>query len=106
VLKITTEAKPEATRIKLEGKLAGPWVGELERAWRSAAEGRPAAEIILDLSDVTFIDAEGRKLMAWICRQGARFHTSGCMTRWIVEQIQKDCASLPDEAGCASKDAR
>lgn len=101
MLKITSEPKPEGTRIKLEGKLAGPWVNELERSWHVAAEGKNAAQITLDLTDVTFIDAEGRRLLAWMCEQGARFHACGCMTRSIIEQIRQDCARLQTDASCS-----
>ncbi len=36
MLRITVRQEPTTTTIELEGKLAGPWVEELERCWRTA----------------------------------------------------------------------
>ena len=54
MLKITTRREAGALVFQLEGKLAGPWVQELERCWRSAPGTRQSR---VDLSSVTFIDA-------------------------------------------------
>jgi anti-anti-sigma regulatory factor len=60
--------------LKLEGKLLGPWVGELETACREAlATGSP---VCLDLRDLTFVDTEGARLLASVIRDGAQ--VTGC----------------------------
>ncbi len=94
MLKITTEKNPEATKFKLEGKLAGPWVDELERSWYATATGK-GKRITVDLSEVTFIDAEGKKLLAWMYQQGAALQAAGCMTKCIVEEIERGCEAPP-----------
>ena len=35
MLRITVEEQDNATSLRLEGKLTGDWVGELERCWIS-----------------------------------------------------------------------
>ncbi len=89
MLKITTEIGPEAAKVKLEGKLTGPWVDELERSWLEVTSETKAKRITLDLAEVTFIDAEGKKLLAWIHQQGAHLQAAGCMMKCIVEEIEK-----------------
>ncbi|HEV2495960.1 MAG TPA: hypothetical protein VG204_23255 [Terriglobia bacterium] len=88
MLKITTERDSGGVRFKLEGKLAGPWVDELERSWYAASEAAEGGRILVDLAEVTFIDVEGKKLLSWMYEQGAQFRCTGCMTKGIVEEIQ------------------
>ncbi|HEV2177352.1 MAG TPA: STAS domain-containing protein [Terriglobia bacterium] len=88
-MKITTEQGAEAMTLKLEGKIAGPWVAELERAWQASAASCDKAHITVDLSAVTFIDAEGKKLLAEIHQQKGRLQAAGCMTRCVVEEIKR-----------------
>jgi anti-anti-sigma regulatory factor len=57
-----------APRLKLEGKLLGPWVGELKRACAEPAES--AGGLCLDLSAVTFVDAAGLKLLRELLGRG------------------------------------
>jgi anti-anti-sigma regulatory factor len=87
MLKITIHNAMNAATLKLEGRLAGPWVGELERSWRAVKDGSPDKLVTVDLCDVTFVDAEGRKLLGRMYEQGARMQTFGCMAKGIVEEI-------------------
>ena len=88
MLKITSERDGTLTRLYLEGRLAGPWVEELERYWRTVT-GPQDTEIFLVLDGVTFIAPEGKALLARMAEQGVRFHAVGCLTRCIVEEISK-----------------
>lgn len=85
MLKITTQTDRRAAIFELEGKLAGPWVQELEGCWRRAAIANQPLTIVLKA--VTFIDAAGRELLAEMHRQGAELVGEGCMTKAIVEEI-------------------
>ncbi|MEW6544272.1 MAG: hypothetical protein AB1411_11745 [Nitrospirota bacterium] len=88
MLKITTRQEAGATRLEIEGRLAGPWVEELDRCWRAVAE-RERSRLMVDLAGVTFIDREGKALLAKMWQQGAEIHAAGCLTRCIVEDITK-----------------
>ena len=48
--------------LRLEGKVRGPWVDEL-RALSSVVLQTPATRLVLDLSEVSFIDTDGLKLL-------------------------------------------
>ncbi|HEX5483202.1 MAG TPA: hypothetical protein VFZ08_11320 [Terriglobia bacterium] len=96
MLKISVEKIGEITKFKLEGKLAGPWVAEFERSWQTLNADCRGACIAVDLSDVTYVDAEGQKLLAQMCRQGVHLNASGVMTRSIIEQIERACAASGD----------
>lgn len=88
MLRITTHSKDGVTTLKLEGRLAGPWVEELDRCWREATGSRQSP-VVVDLSGVTFIHSEGKALLTRMWQQGAKLHAVGCLTRCIVEDITK-----------------
>ena len=90
MLRITVENNPPSTTLKLEGKLSGPWVGELERTWHLVTANTAGNCVLLDLCDVTFITDEGKEQLKRLCEKGAQFKTSGCLGRGIVEEILRD----------------
>lgn len=88
MLKITFQDAPESTKVKLEGKLSGPWVEELERSW---IEHSPLASgnVIIDLSDVTYIDPEGKRFLARMVDKGVEFEGTHLMTKYVIDEITR-----------------
>ncbi len=85
MLKITIDIEVKRATLKLEGRLAGPWVEELRDSWqRAESDGR---RISVVLKQVTFIDDAGRQLLAEMHRRGAVLAAEGCMTKAIVDEI-------------------
>ncbi|HWP59209.1 MAG TPA: hypothetical protein VNL14_15045 [Candidatus Acidoferrales bacterium] len=82
MLKITPVAEEGKTTVELEGKLAGPWVEELERFWSGMAG--PAR---MSLKAVTFVDDKGKELLKKMHERGVELIAQGCMTKAIVEDI-------------------
>lgn len=70
MLRITTIPTPNATTLKLEGKLLRPWTTELLNAFESVAA--PPASVHLDLRDLTFADTEGIHLLHDLLTRGAQ----------------------------------
>lgn len=93
MLRITAQDNPRLLTFRLEGRLEGPWVEELEKCWRSAlaSPGRPAVRV--DLSGVTFIDDAGKAWLAAIHHYGAQFVAADCLTKAVVEEIANECSS-------------
>ncbi|MBI2996838.1 MAG: hypothetical protein HYY46_00050 [Deltaproteobacteria bacterium] len=85
MLRITTQTDATGTIFELEGSLAGPWVQELEGCWRKAADSNRPVRVLL--CAVTFIDDQGRELLAQMYRHGAELVAEGCMNKAVVEQI-------------------
>ena len=87
MLRVTTKVEEEQGRVtlKLEGKLAGPWVDEFERCWCLAVE--KWKNLVVELEGVTFIDSKGKCLLAKIHGQGAKLIGAGLMTKSIIEEI-------------------
>ena len=90
MLKITVQrdAAPDTCSLLLEGRLAGPWVEELNSYWCQMSVDQQRHTVI-DLAGVTFIDANGKLLLTELWQQGAELRASGCLTRCIVEEITK-----------------
>ena len=81
MLKISQARKANhSVTLKLEGRVVGPWVGELRQVCETLlTEGRP---LKLDLADVTFADADGIAVL------------TGFKTRGIT---LKNCSPFVDE---------
>ena len=90
VLKITgqQDAVPDSMTLILEGRLAGPWVEELNSYWHQMSVNQQSCTVI-DLTDVTFIDANGKALLTGLWQRGAELRAAGCLTRCIVDEITK-----------------
>lgn len=94
MLKITSLMTGDSKRLVLEGRLAGPWVGELERVWRDLA-GSTTGSLTVDLTGVTFIEQTGKDLLHEIWREGAELVAAGCCSRSIVEDITSLARPVP-----------
>jgi anti-anti-sigma regulatory factor len=86
MLKITSHESAGTVRLKLEGTLKGAWVPELERCWRSAVPDQNKA-LIVDLTDVEFVDTAGRYLLALMHAHGAGFLATTPLMDELVSEI-------------------
>jgi hypothetical protein len=87
MLKINMRIETGVMTFELAGKLAGPWVKELELCWRSADSTQRIYPVRVDLSSVTFIDEDGKTLLGRMYREGAKLVATGCLNKCIVEGI-------------------
>ncbi len=86
MFRVTIQDESDRTIFKIEGKLAQPWVAELQECWRKTIrpDGKP---VLVDVRAVTFVTPEGKQLLREIHRAGVRFLASGPMMNSIIEQI-------------------
>ena len=89
MLRITTRESQGTVTLRLEGKLAGPWVFELERSWHVTKNVEAGKKFTIDLTEVTFIDSAGKNLLASIHRDGAQFTAVDLMTKSIIEEVTR-----------------
>ena len=89
VLRITVQDSTLSSTFKLEGKLTGPWVRELEQSWSGATAAAPGRAVVVDLSDVTYIDMAGKCLLARIHKSGAALIARGPLNQSIVDEITR-----------------
>ena len=89
-MRITAGDEPRVLSFRLEGRLEGPWVGELEKCWRDLASRPGTTALRVDLTGVTFVDAAGKAQLTAMHRQGAEFTADDCLTRALVSEIVED----------------
>src|SRR5579862_9848296 len=89
MLRITIQESAQTCTFKLEGKLTGPWVRELEQSWTAVKSTSSGQAIIVDLADVAFIDGAGRALLARMHEGGARLLACSPLNQSIVDQIAR-----------------
>jgi len=88
MLRVTTDAQIGQAKLKLEGKLCGPWVEEFRRCWNLTKEIYTKHALVVDLSGLTFVDARGKELLGSIGREGGRLEGSGLFARSLVEDLK------------------
>ncbi len=91
MLRITVRGEVDQITLKVEGRVAGPWVHELEECCRTSKQGAPGMPIVIDLAGVTFIDADGETLLSRLRQQGVRLMATDLVMGWI-----EDCNSNSD----------
>jgi anti-anti-sigma regulatory factor len=98
MLKVSIKEDATLISLEVEGRLAGPWVAELEQCWlredARAHDKQNDKQLSVRLSAVTFIDDSGKQLLARMVDHGTRIQGSGCMIRAIVEGIIARCKAL------------
>ena len=78
-------------RLVLEGKLGSPWTAELESAWRNAREQLQGRKLIIDLTDVTLISADGENMLFKLMSDGAKFCCADVLTKHVLKQLAREC---------------
>ena len=90
-LRITVEENTGAMTIKLEGRVTGPWVAELDRLWLQASPTLGSRQLSLDLRETTYADTGGIEALRAIYSQTkAEILTSTPWTQYLAEEIARE----------------
>lgn len=87
MLRITANDNPREITFRLEGRLEGQWVNELERCWRDILSGPHKPTVCVDLTGLTHISAAGKARLTEMHEQGAEFVAGDCVTKAVVAEI-------------------
>jgi anti-anti-sigma regulatory factor len=88
VLKISIAETATDRRWILQGRLVGPWVGELRATWKRTHRSQDRRACIIDLNDVTFIDKSGERLLRAMSKKGAQLLARGLYVKHVLEQLK------------------
>ena len=99
MLKITLHDSASALRFKLEGRLSGPWVGELRQCWQTARSTTKNRKTVLDLAELDFVDPQGQSLLEEMHRQGVTLVAMSPLIRAIVDDVYRSrrCDTVEDQ---------
>jgi anti-anti-sigma regulatory factor len=91
MLRITVIDETGQLTLKLEGKLKGAWVRELERTFQAVrGQGKP---LRADLSAVSFVDDEGKVVLASLWQRGVKMQAIGPLMTAVIEEIAQSPAT-------------
>ena len=76
---------PDGRTLKLEGKLVGPWVGELAALCSAFA---PGTQLRLELSAVGFVDADGLRLLSELQSRGVEMVCMGLVAELLSREAR------------------
>lgn len=89
MLRITTCNIAGDVGLVIEGKLAGPCVSELENCWRRAVAGESPLPSLVDLTNVSFIDANAKQLLVQMREHGIKLVANGLMSKFFIDEIER-----------------
>ena len=70
--------------LKMEGNLVGKWAQEA----KSLVTNSPVPKgLIVDLTDVSYIDSEGEQVLAWLASVGATFMARTVYAASVCERL-------------------
>jgi len=93
LLRITVNEQRDATWLRLDGRITGPWAKELERVWREIADTLESKKFGVDLRGVTHLDRTGQQVLADIYRQtAAEFLADSPLTKFFAEEARRNLA--------------
>jgi hypothetical protein len=87
MLRITIQPTADETTFKLEGKLGGPWVQELERLWQRVRQNALHRPVRVDMTSVLFVDQDGKRVLKAMHEDGAELVAEDAFMRSVIEEI-------------------
>lgn len=87
--------------MKLEGRLSGPWVGELEQCWKTAASTTRGRRTVVDLGEVDFVDPQGQNLLTDMFSQGVEMEAVTPLICSVLKEVchAPACGTVERKAG-------
>jgi len=98
MMKMSILDTPSHRRLVVEGKLIAPWTAELSCAWRKATADHNGRELVIDVKGLTAISEDGESVLLALMKEGARFHSSGVLTKWILKRLARKVSRSVQEA--------
>ena len=92
--KIDTIESASEILLALQGRLAGPWVDELESQWRRVQAKAGERRIAIDLSGVTGIDGAARYLLQLMRVRSVRLVGASIAIRASVDDEARPTSEL------------
>jgi hypothetical protein len=78
--------------LRVSGRLADGCREEVESF--IAAQGRLAKNLVVDLTEVTYIDRTGEQVLIWLAGRGAKFTADGAYVLDICERLHLSLSEL------------
>jgi hypothetical protein len=70
--------------IRLEGRFVGPFAEDTRNL---VTRSKVSQRLVVNLSEVTFVDAVGEEMLSWLARIGGRFVADNCYPLHVCERL-------------------
>lgn len=81
--------------LKMEGSLVGEWAQEAKSL---LTNGPVPKGLIVDLTDVSYIDSAGEQVLAWLASIGASFLAKAVYAASVCERLQLPLHGIPNQS--------
>lgn len=93
MLRVEVDDSANTLSLKLQGRLVGE---EAKNTRALMMRYRAGMRLVVDLTEVTFVDAVGEDLLSFFSRFGADFIAETSYSRYICERLHLHVAELSD----------
>src|SRR5512133_1941121 len=84
MLRVEFRDAPNRVIMRMEGR----FVGEYAEETKNLVNRNLPARIVVDLSEVTFVDGVGEQVLSWLSQIGAKFLADSSYARDICERLR------------------
>lgn len=90
-MRVTIEdGEPSGVTLKIEGRVVGAMVPELDKAWQQLATSLGSRKLSVDLRGVTYVDSTGERVLSKIHQEtGAEFLADTPMTKYLATKAKR-----------------
>jgi hypothetical protein len=87
MLRVEFQDAGETATMRLEGRFVGPFAEDTRDL---VTRCKIPPQLVVNLSEVTFVDAVGEEMLSWLARIGGKFIADNCYPLHVCE-----CLHLP-----------
>jgi hypothetical protein len=84
MLRVEFQDAGKTVTMRLEGRFVGPFA---ENARDLVTRSKIPALLVVNLSEVTFVDAVGEEMLSWLARIGGEFIADNCYPLHVCERL-------------------
>jgi hypothetical protein len=90
MLRVELQDVGNTVTMRLEGRFVGPFVEDTRDL---LTRRNVPLRLVVNLSEVTFVDAVGEEMLSWLARIGGKFIAENCYSLHVCERLHLPMAS-------------
>jgi hypothetical protein len=104
MLRVEFEDVGDTVTMRLQGRFVGPFAKDTRDL---VTRCKIPPRLVVNLSEVTFVDAAGEEILSWLARIGGRFIADNCYPLHVCERLhlpmmpKTSRGLLPGDATCS-----
>ena len=85
MLRVEFEDVGDTVTMRLQGRFVGPFAKDTRDL---VTHCKIPPQLVVNLSEVTFVDAAGEEILSWLARIGGRFIADNCYPLHVCERLR------------------